>query len=246
MKSNAKTRTRKMVICGLLLALSIVLKIVFEVYIPIGGLPTLRVNLTALPIYLSGIIAGPFFGLAVGALSDILCFLIKPSGPYFPGFTVVSALSGLLPGLIFMYKDKIKISFKWFNLIIAALFALVMVASGVFGVSETGITYDGKPVSTFFMVLMIVLLLGFAAFPFFYQKFSKTDDSSGYPVLFTVTVTQILCSIILNTWFLTVVYGQAASVLLPARVITNIFLIPFYSLVLTGILRLLSKKFSVV
>ena len=244
MKSNAKTRTRKLVTCGLLLALSVVLKIVFEVYIPIGGLPTLRVNLTAIPIFLSGIIAGPVFGFAVGALSDILCFLIKPSGPYFPGFTLVSALSGLLPGLIFVFRDKIKIRFQWFNLFIAIIFAMVIFASGVFGVSASGFTYEGKPVSTFFVILMIVLLIGFVAFPFLYQRFSKNNDAADDLVFFTVTATQIICSIILNTWFLTIMYGQAASVLLPARIITNIFLIPFYSLVLTGMLRLLSKKFQ--
>ncbi len=244
MKSNAKTRTRKLVVCGLLLALSVVLKIVFEVYIPIGGLPTLRINLTALPIFLSGILAGPVFGFAVGALSDILCFLIKPSGPYFPGFTIVSALTGLLPGLIFAFKDKIKIRFQWFNLIIAVVFVIVIFASGVFGVGASGVTYEGKPVATLFVVLMIVLLVGFAAFPFLYQRFSKNKDAKDDLVFFTVTVTQIICSIILNTWFLTIMYGQAASVLLPARIITNIFLIPFYSLILSGVLHLLSKKFS--
>ena len=58
MKSNAlsrgTTRTKLVVNCGLLIAISIVLKILFEMYIPLGGFPSLRINLTSLPIMLSG------------------------------------------------------------------------------------------------------------------------------------------------------------------------------------------------
>ncbi|MEF9918700.1 MAG: folate family ECF transporter S component, partial [Eubacterium sp.] len=60
-------------------------------------------------------------------------------------------------------------------------------------------------------------------------------------VLFIVSVTQLITSIILNTWFLTILYGQAVTVLLPARIITNIFLIPLYTIALMGLLKVLPK-----
>ena len=87
MKSNAlsrgTTRTKLVVNCGLLIAISIVLKILFEMYIPLGGFPSLRINLTSLPIMLSGILLGPLAGFIVGFISDLLCFFIKPGGPFF-------------------------------------------------------------------------------------------------------------------------------------------------------------------
>ena len=43
---------------------------------------------------------GPGVGGAVGALSDILGYAVRPTGPYFPGFTVTAALSGVIFGLL--------------------------------------------------------------------------------------------------------------------------------------------------
>lgn len=63
MKSNAigrsRSRTKVVVYAGLLIAVSVVLKLVFEIYIPLGGFPSLRINLTSIPTILSGILLGP-------------------------------------------------------------------------------------------------------------------------------------------------------------------------------------------
>lgn len=108
-RSKIRMTTNVMVRASLLTATSVLLKSIFEVYIPLAGLPALRINLTSVPIILSGIICGPLAGLLTGTLSDILCFIIKPSGPYFLGFTLTCALTGLIPGLIFKYLKKKKI-----------------------------------------------------------------------------------------------------------------------------------------
>lgn len=51
----------------------------------------------AFPIILSGFILGPKAGFWVGAISDILGWVVFPSGPYFPGFTLTQGLTGYLP-----------------------------------------------------------------------------------------------------------------------------------------------------
>lgn len=51
----------------------------------------------AFPIILSGFFLGPKVGFWVGAISDILGWVIFPSGPYFPGFTLTQGLTGYLP-----------------------------------------------------------------------------------------------------------------------------------------------------
>ncbi|MGM9991603.1 MAG: folate family ECF transporter S component [Candidatus Bruticola sp.] len=51
----------------------------------------------AFPIILSGFILGAEAGFWVGAISDILGWVIFPSGPYFPGFTITQGLTGYIP-----------------------------------------------------------------------------------------------------------------------------------------------------
>lgn len=247
MKSNALVqnsvfRTRLIVNCGLLIALSIVLKIVFEVYIPIGGLPTLRVNLTSIPIMISGILFGPLAGFSVGVISDLLCFAIKPGGPFFPGFTLASGLTGMIPGLIrILLRKKPDLHIEWFNLIATASAILILTALGSFSWSNNTITFNGQAIHPAALILLIILASAFVLYPFICKKYIK-NRYIDEKLLFSVTLTQIICSIILNTVFLIMLYGQAASVLVPARIITNCFLIPLYTIAIGGILRLLPKS----
>lgn len=247
MKSNAlsrgTTRTKLVVNCGLLIAISIVLKILFEMYIPLGGFPSLRINLTSLPIMLSGILLGPLAGFIVGFISDLLCFFIKPGGPFFLGFTVASGLTGLIPGLLWMLLRKKEIKhLEWFNLGFIVLSVGVLVLTGLFSFENSTIYYAGEPLNPFVLMLFIALMVGFVIFPIITVRRSEVlgEYRSDY-ILFIVSVTQLITSIILNTWFLTILYGQAVTVLLPARIITNIFLIPLYTIALVGLLKVLPK-----
>ena len=245
MKSNAfissTTRTRIIVNCGLLIAISIVLKILFEVYIPLGGFPSLRLNITALPIMLSGILFGPLAGFAVGFISDILCFIIKPGGPFFIGFSLANGLTGLIPGFLFMMLRKKEIKhLEWFNLAFIVLATIILAISGIFGFDNGTLYYAGEPLSMVFFVLFIALMIAFAVFPIIVVKKSNLDSEyRSDHMLFIVSVSQLVTSILLNTWFLSILYGQAIAVLLPARIITNIFLIPLYTIMLVGLLKIL-------
>ena len=63
-------------------------------------------KLSFIPLILAGVFLGPLWGMAVGGLGDLISALIMPTGAYFPGFTVVSALMGLTIGLL-CYKKLI-------------------------------------------------------------------------------------------------------------------------------------------
>ena len=65
------------------------------------GTYLLKVN--GFPIVLSGFILGPAGGFWVGALADVLCFLMKASGPYIPIFTLTSGLTGAGPILLYRW-----------------------------------------------------------------------------------------------------------------------------------------------
>ncbi|MBJ8349709.1 folate family ECF transporter S component [Streptococcus zalophi] len=54
-------------------------------------------------IAIAGSLLGPVVAMMVGVISDIGGFFIKPTGPFFPGFTISAALTGLIYGY-FLYK----------------------------------------------------------------------------------------------------------------------------------------------
>ena len=70
--------------------------------------PLVELRFAFLPIAVAGSLFGPGIGVIVGMLSDILGYLAKPTGPFFPGFTISSMVSGLLYGAFF-YNKKITI-----------------------------------------------------------------------------------------------------------------------------------------
>ncbi len=96
--------TRTMVACAMLLAIEVVLNSV--VYLPIGDF--LRISFGYLAVAACGYLYGPSPAMLVAALSDILVFMIHPSGAFFPGFTLNAALGGLVYGLTFYGHDGVK------------------------------------------------------------------------------------------------------------------------------------------
>lgn len=78
--------------------------------VPAPPVPGGFFRFAALPIILSGFILGPRCGLWVGAISDVVEFLLFPTGkPFFPGFTLTQALTGALPSWV---MGRAKLSFQ--------------------------------------------------------------------------------------------------------------------------------------
>ena len=65
---------------------------------------------------------GPIPAAIQGALSDFLAFIIKPTGPYFPGFTLSKALSGIFYGCIF-YQAEVSVK----RIVSARLLVMVLI-----------------------------------------------------------------------------------------------------------------------
>ncbi|MDD4363518.1 MAG: folate family ECF transporter S component [Atribacterota bacterium] len=89
--------TKNIAIVGLLIAMSIVLTRLASIRIAIGGVEGIRIGFGKLPIVLGGFILGPVYGAFIGAIADIVGYIIQPIGPYMPHFSVISALNGFLP-----------------------------------------------------------------------------------------------------------------------------------------------------
>ena len=229
---------------GLFIAMSLVLKVVFEIYIPLGGIPALRINFASIPLMLSGMVLGPAVGFLSGAAADIVNFMAKPSGPFFPGFTLVSALSGFIPGFIYKYIKK-DINYNLINTIFISLlsvgFVSVFIHNGLLTFNN-GIMYDGKPLNPLYIIGFFTLVSIYLIIPI---KITLSNSNLNInKVVFTVSVTQLITSIILNTYFLSILYGKGFMIFLPARILTNFFMIPLYSIIIASILNAVKGRFK--
>jgi len=93
-------KVQNLCICGLLIALYVVLSI-FN--IALSNLIELRIGF--LVFIAAGFLGGPVMGFTVGFLGDMLNCLVRGFA-YFPGFSLSYALLGALCGL-FLYKNRV-------------------------------------------------------------------------------------------------------------------------------------------
>jgi len=86
----------KLCTAALLTALGILLTRFFSIQLTL----TIRIGFGVLPIMLAGLLLGPWWGAAVGAMADIIGFFVAPMGDfYIPGITLSTAMQGFLPGI---------------------------------------------------------------------------------------------------------------------------------------------------
>lgn len=247
MRSNTdsqKFTSLTIVRAGLFIAMSLVLKVIFEIYIPLAGIPALRINFASVPLMISGMVLGPAAGFISGAAADIINFMAKPGGPFFPGFTLVSALSGFIPGLIYKYIKK-DINYNLLNTIFISLlsvgFVSVFIHNGLL-TFEGGIMYGNKPLNPVYIIGFFALVAIYLIIPI--KITSSSSNLNMNKIVFTVSVTQLVTSIILNTYFLSVLYGKGFMIFFPARILTNFFMIPLYSIIIAAILNALKGRFK--
>ncbi len=129
---------RKLTIAALLVALGV---LVGFFKLPISDI--LEIRFTSIPLVVAGAFLGPGIAAVIGALSDIGGYMLMPTGPYFPGFTVSGAISGIIYGLLLHRKGSAKISIKriliavvintiFVNMILNSLWLSIMYGKGGF------------------------------------------------------------------------------------------------------------------
>ncbi len=113
-----KIDTRMMTICGFLIALNIILSRI----IAIPGI----VSFGGFPIIFGGIVFGPVVGGIVGAVGDIVSFIVRPTGAFMPHFVLTSALTGIIPGLLVkLLQNNLRDSKLW-KVLIAVLIGQII------------------------------------------------------------------------------------------------------------------------
>ncbi|XME02459.1 folate family ECF transporter S component [Lachnospiraceae bacterium C1.1] len=113
--------THVITVIGMLTAVAVILG---YLKIPVNSL--IEIRFTNLPIAVGGALLGPVAGGLVGALSDIVQYLAKPTGPFFPGFTISSCITGIIFGLLLRKDGKSAVSLK--RIIISELLVTLLVS----------------------------------------------------------------------------------------------------------------------
>lgn len=99
---SAKNLADTRVLCSSAILISVYFAL-YAVKLPIAL--DLRITFTFIPLALAGWLFGAVPAMLVGIISDVVSSLLLPQGPYFPGFTLTAALSGLVYGLL-LYEQE--------------------------------------------------------------------------------------------------------------------------------------------
>ncbi len=91
-------------LCGIMCALAVVINQLTTINIG----QYIRISFSELPNRIVEFLFGPAIGCLFGAVLDIVKFVFKPTGPFFPGFTLTAALTGLIYGAS-LYRHKLTI-----------------------------------------------------------------------------------------------------------------------------------------
>ena len=103
---NKHKQLKFTVFAALLTSISVVLKLFLGITVDMFGGLVKDINLSPTTIMFSGMMLGPVYGGLVGALTDILVYIVRPLGSYNPIFTITNALMGILPALFFLKSQK--------------------------------------------------------------------------------------------------------------------------------------------
>jgi len=125
------SKTKKLVLSAMLLAISIILSRFISIKTQL-----LVISLNFIPIMISAIWLGPKYSTLIAALSDLIGAILFPFGSYFPGFTLSSAITGLIYGL-FLY-NKTNEERKDINFIIRLILSSIL-SLGIVGLLITSL-----------------------------------------------------------------------------------------------------------
>lgn len=120
---------RTLIFAALIIAIRVALK---RVYIPVGENLSIYVGFVFTAV--GGSIYGPVIALIAGTITDLLGFVVAPTGPFNPWFTLVEVLATFLYALI-LYRQRITFGRLFLSKLSVNLLSNVMLQSWVMSIS---------------------------------------------------------------------------------------------------------------
>lgn len=106
-KTKNKISAKLLVIISILIALHVVLSRFFSI-----NAWNIRIGFAFIPIFVAAYLYGTLAAGTVAGVADVLGAILFPSGPFFPGFTLTSVLTGVIyGGLLHKKQTKARILF---------------------------------------------------------------------------------------------------------------------------------------
>lgn len=93
--------TQMMAVLSVLLALEVII----ARFGTIRPSESIKLSLDFIPVVIAAILYGPIPAVVMSILADILGAFLFPVGPFFPGFTLTAALTGLIYGML-LHKSQ--------------------------------------------------------------------------------------------------------------------------------------------
>lgn len=106
LSQSAKEFKSTKAICGV--AMLTALNVIAGTLLNIQVTPMLRIGFSSVFAAISAMLYGPLLSGSAGIIADTLKFLIRPDGPYFPGFALNEFLTAFIYGAFF-YKKKVSL-----------------------------------------------------------------------------------------------------------------------------------------
>ena len=251
------TIVQKICLAGIFIPLIAIFQKVFAInYIAV--IPFVRISFggPALIIFAS-VLLGPWFGLFVGAMSDIVGFFIfdpKMFGsiPFFQ-ITAIYALLGFCSYFVFKWIHIIK-SKKLMLIVELSTFAVLLLGITLFvnlteSITLYGVTYQFDIWSRIFIPVILFILLGllFAAIFFIDKHFKKINENiSTYQVSFSCFILEVFIMLIFGS--IMKVWAFSSTAFLPifiCQLIVLFFNVPLNTFLISYIMNLSRRIFKV-
>ena len=87
------------------MSILVALEVIIARFGTIRPTQSIKISLDFIPIVVAAVLYGPIPAVIISILADVLGAFLFPVGPYFPGFTLTAALTGLLYGLL-LHKSQ--------------------------------------------------------------------------------------------------------------------------------------------
>lgn len=87
------------------LSILVAMEVIIARFGTIRPTESIKISLDFIPIVIAGILYGPVPAVIMSILADVLGAFLFPVGPFFPGFTLTAAVTGLIYGLL-LHKSQ--------------------------------------------------------------------------------------------------------------------------------------------
>lgn len=138
MSKSIKVNVKAMAVMALLIAINIVLSQTLSIHTW-----NIKIGFSFIPVVVAAMMYGPAAAGLVAAMGDIVSAVAFPVGPYFPGFTLTTVLTGAVFG-VFLKKKPTTV-----RIVIAVL--IVQMVIGWFGNTYFISVLYGSPFKALFL-----------------------------------------------------------------------------------------------